>query len=210
MSKFAFVAFLTLVRAPLALAGGCALLANVFAPSPALLAAGLALLAASAVTDFFDGALARRWRVTSRFGALADPLMDKVFFAATLPVATFEAMYMEDVRHALALLALDVTFVLRDQWLSFLRAVASGRGADVRAAFPGKLRTFLAFPGIMAVHLGLGLQALASVRPEAEGIRCIPRPAMFAVEAALVFLTVWSGILYTRSYMPHLRASCAR
>lgn len=33
-------------------------------------------------TDFFDGMLARRWRVTSRFGELADPLGDKAVVLA--------------------------------------------------------------------------------------------------------------------------------
>ena len=205
MTRFAIVTTLTLARAPLALAGGATLLLNAFRPSPAALGTGLALLAISSATDALDGALARSWRVTSRFGAMADPLMDKVFFACTLPVATFAALMLEDVPHALSLLALDVLFVLRDQWVSFLRGVGAEAGADVRASLPGKIRTFLAFPAIMFVQLQLGLETLAVREPGFEGIWTAPRAVAIALECLLAALTVWTGIYYTRRYMPALR-----
>jgi CDP-diacylglycerol---glycerol-3-phosphate 3-phosphatidyltransferase len=43
----------------------------------------LAFLVASA-TDFLDGHLARRWKVVSAFGKLADPIADKVLIIAVL------------------------------------------------------------------------------------------------------------------------------
>ena len=73
------------------------------------------LLALSSITDLVDGKLARQWKLTSRLGALLDPLMDKVFNAIALPAAIFIAMYNESVTHALVLLALDVVSTLRDQ-----------------------------------------------------------------------------------------------
>jgi phosphatidylglycerophosphate synthase len=112
MGTFAFVTFLTLVRAPLVVAGTLCVLANLAWPSPAILGVGAGLMALSAVTDLFDGLLARRWGVASRFGALADPLMDKVFWICTMPAATFVALYLEDVRHAAVLLALDVAVIV--------------------------------------------------------------------------------------------------
>ncbi len=39
---------------------------------------------AAAVTDFFDGSIARRRGITSRFGALADPIADKALIAVAL------------------------------------------------------------------------------------------------------------------------------
>ena len=39
---------------------------------------------AAAVTDFFDGAIARRRGITSRFGTLADPIADKALIAVAL------------------------------------------------------------------------------------------------------------------------------
>jgi cardiolipin synthase len=47
---------------------------------------GLALtvLAASGITDYLDGALARRWGQVSRVGQLLDPFADRLFILSTL------------------------------------------------------------------------------------------------------------------------------
>ena len=42
--------------------------------------AAIILMILAGISDLFDGHLARRWRVVSTFGKMADPLMDKVFF----------------------------------------------------------------------------------------------------------------------------------
>lgn len=44
------------------------------------------LFGVAAVTDQIDGWLARRWRVESRFGALADPLADKLIIGTAFVV----------------------------------------------------------------------------------------------------------------------------
>lgn len=200
MTKFAFVNILTLGRAPLVLCGCVCSLANLVRPSPCWIAAAVALLSLSALTDLFDGALARKWGVTSTFGALADPLMDKVFYLSTLPVATFVALWIEDPVHALVLLCLDVVCLARDQWVSFLRAVALPFGADVRASFSGKLRTFIGFPVIIFVHLWLGVETLAVSSPSHEGFFLCNRLYPVALEGVFLALTVWSGIDYTVRY----------
>jgi cardiolipin synthase (CMP-forming) len=46
-----------------------------------------------AVTDFFDGYLARKYAVTSGFGTFLDPISDKIFVASLLlALATFDRM----------------------------------------------------------------------------------------------------------------------
>lgn len=209
MTKFAFVNLLTLGRAPLVLAGCAFSLANLARPHPAWVAAAVAALALSALTDLFDGALARKWGVASRLGALADPLMDKVFYLFSLPVATFVALWCEQPGHAAALLALDVVSLLRDQWVSFLRSVGSAYGADVRASWSGKIRTIVGFPAIVAVHAWLGASVLALSRPGCEALRLPPVAAPVALEAVLLAVTVWSCLDYTRRYAPYLKKAAA-
>ena len=80
-----------------ALAAALCTLLNLARPSWGWIAATAAMLAVSALTDLFDGRLARRWGVVSRIGALADPLMDKLFYVATLPTATFAALWLGDM-----------------------------------------------------------------------------------------------------------------
>src|SRR5712691_3708053 len=52
-------------------------------------AAGVIFLVAG-ITDQVDGFLARRWRVESRFGAIADPLADRLMIDAAVVVLTID------------------------------------------------------------------------------------------------------------------------
>jgi phosphatidylglycerophosphate synthase len=157
------------------------------------------------LSDLVDGWLARRWNVVTPLGKMADPLMDKVFYLATLPCATFIALWCEDAVHASILLALDVVSMLRDQWSSFLRSVGSEFGADVRASLAGKLRTFLAFPVIVLVHLQLGLRVLSLRHPAFEGVALAPDAVVWSLEGFLILLTLWSGAVYTARFWPFVR-----
>lgn len=201
MTRFAFVTFLTFVRAPLALAAALCSLANLARPSWGWIVATAALLGISAITDLFDGKLARRWGVVSRVGALADPLMDKLFYVATLPTATFAALYLGDARHALALLALDVASMARDLWVTFLRAATSGTEAKMAASMVGKVRTAMALPVLAFVHFALGVRALERAGTIAWHI---PMAPLYALEGALLLLTLLSGLSYSRYYLPFL------
>ncbi len=203
--QFAFVSFLTFVRAPLILIGGTLAILNAFTPSNLLLYSALVLMVLSAFTDLFDGKLARKWNVTSKFGALADPLMDKIFFAVVFPAATFIALYIycqtksnEMLYQALILLAIDVIALLRDHWVTFMRVVGSDYGAEVKAAFLGKLRTFIGFPIMIFVHWYLGCQVI----PNAIKIgQVVP----LVLEISFLAITIITTITYTKDYLPYLR-----
>lgn len=205
MNRYAIVMLLTCGRAPLVIIASICSLLNLFHPALLWVVAAVSIMALSALTDLFDGYYARKWNVTSRLGALADPLMDKVFYAVTLPIATFIAMYNEDTSHALVLLLLDVVSMLRDQWVSFLRSVGSEYNADVRANWSGKLRTIIGFPAIVIIHLQVGLETLRLHHDAFESLVTIPRAEIFAIEGVLIAVTLISAISYTLRYLPYLR-----
>ena len=162
--------------------------------------------AAAGFTDFFDGMLARRWGVVSDFGKMADPLMDKVYFIVSFPsLVWLAAVQGESAAHAVVLLVFTVLWILRDQWVTFLRAVASLYHANVAAMWLGKVRTALSFPcaGFIYVYL-----AFHKAWPE-----CAVRGGLyvcFAVEGFLILLNIYSFVVYTRSYFPYVRRAMGR
>lgn len=130
--------FLSLLRAPLAL---LFLFDNVCCRSIAILLA--------MVTDNLDGYLARRYRTTSQFGAVLDPLMDKffVFFAVSMLILEERLQIWQ----ALALISRDFAILLFSLYLAI-----RGTWSDfqVRSIWSGKITTTLQF----FVLLGLTFQ----------------------------------------------------
>ena len=187
---------LTLVRAPLVVLFAVAAVWHVFRHGAAwLAAAALACLVVASLTDAFDGALARRWQVVTRFGALADPITDKVFYLVVLPTLLYLiARRPDENAHAIVMLVFTVLFMMRDQWVTFLRSVAVQFGVDVKANWAGKLRTALSFPIACAVYV------YAAWSP------CwLPRPLLYVLEALGIAVNTISIVVYWRQYMPYLR-----
>jgi CDP-diacylglycerol--glycerol-3-phosphate 3-phosphatidyltransferase len=89
------------------------------------------LFATASVSDAYDGFLARRWNVTSSFGALLDPFADKLLVLGSLG----------------ALAAVDRVpwwivgvVAAREVWVTLLRAQARRGGVVVAAGPLGKLK----------------------------------------------------------------------
>ena len=148
----------------------------------------LALLVISSVTDLFDGLLARKWGVTSLFGAICDPLMDKVFFVAVFPTVT--AMLFVTGEYGLASLALcfTVLHLLRDLWVVTLRSLAAGK-ADMKADFVGKLRTATSFPIGIAAYCHVAFDWL-----------WLPTAVISALFVFGLLLNGYSAYSYTRRF----------
>ena len=207
--QFLFVNALTLSRGLLLLLFMAGVLVWAFHPGLAWLKwLNLALLIVSSVTDLFDGLLARKWNVTSRLGAVFDPMMDKVFFIIVFPTLTAMLFYIAEsplfligkhprygeLPHAILMLLLTVSYILRDQWVMALRALAAGDGADMKANWVGKIRTALSFP------VGCLLYCYIAFR------WCwLTRPLMMWIEAFAVALNLYSFVAYTRRYASALR-----
>lgn len=162
----------------------------------------LVFLMLSAITDLFDGLLARRWHVETKFGAMCDPLMDKVFYLVVFPALLWLLpISLPDQKwHTLIMLILTVLYMLRDQWVTFLRSVGSQYGANCSATFLGKFRTAMTFPlcGLIYYYIMLN-GSIFNIY--------IPQWLIYTGEAVAIFLNFWSLYVYTKLYLPYIRKS---
>ena len=196
--KFCFVQALTLVRVPLIF---IFLAVSVFCGHPVpefWFLVAFAAMILSAVTDLFDGYFARRFQVTSRLGAYADPMTDKVFYLTTFPTLVYLADRLGQHTHARVLLVLAILFLLRDQWVSFLRSLGALHNLSAKANWSGKARTLISFPTICVIYYYL----------QAPVDWCLRFPAnlVYGLEGLSVAINLISIGVYTARFWPALRA----
>ena len=101
-----------------------------------------AFYAVSAITDFFDGYLARRSKQVSLLGKFLDPLADKLLVMATLvwmvPMGRIQAWVV-------------VLLIAREISITALRSMASAEGLVISARQMGKHKTALQMIGILCL-----------------------------------------------------------
>lgn len=192
--KLQFVTFLTFVRFPLVLLffAGALIYAN--QRQFWFFATAFTCLVVSAITDLFDGYFARKFNVETRFGAHADPLMDKLFYLATMPLLVFIAAKNGHIPHAISLLVLTIFFLARDQWVTFLRSIGSMHNVGGGANWSGKLRTCINYPLICGIYLF-----------EESPIPLINVWLLYSFEVIAFAVNIVSLCIYTRHYWPCLR-----
>ncbi|MCW8884870.1 MAG: CDP-diacylglycerol--glycerol-3-phosphate 3-phosphatidyltransferase [Motiliproteus sp.] len=146
-------------------------------------AAGIFWLAA--VTDWFDGYLARRLNQTTAFGAFLDPVADKlmVSVALVLLVETYSSIYM--TIPAVIIVGREIVISALREWMAEL-----GKRASVAVSMVGKLKTVMQ---MLAIFVLLGTE------PQTIGAYI----GLVTLYGAAV-LTIWSMLVYLRAAWPEL------
>jgi len=105
------------------------------------------LFVVAGVSDLVDGAVARRLKVTSKFGRMMDPLADKVLVCGAFICF---ALIGEPKLFAFSEDALGVIhwgtasiLILREVYVTTLRHIAEWRGINFAATASGKVKMFL-------------------------------------------------------------------
>jgi len=168
----------------------------------------LVLFIGAAVTDFFDGYLARLWKQESRFGAMLDPIADKAMVVIAIMVITgYSGMN--------PWLILPATLILfREVFVSGLREYLGARAALLQVTKLAKWKTTAQMVAIAVLFLGTGLAYLEAGRPPRAGEGDVPPGTSLAALATLAglgliwvaaALTVVTGWDYFRKALPILR-----
>jgi CDP-diacylglycerol--glycerol-3-phosphate 3-phosphatidyltransferase len=109
---------------------------------------GLAIFLLAAVTDFFDGYIARKTNKITRLGALLDPIADKLLMSAA---------FISLVELGLAPAWMIVIIIGREFAVSGLRSIAAQQGVTIAASPLGKTKTISQVFSIALLILGYEL-----------------------------------------------------
>lgn len=117
----------------------------------------LALFVSAAITDFFDGYLARLWKQESKFGAMLDPIADKAMVVIALVIITgYSGMN--------PWLILPVTVILfREVFVSGLREFLGATAGLLKVTKLAKWKTTAQMVAIAVLFLGTGLEHLEGI-----------------------------------------------
>ncbi|GAB4166129.1 MAG: CDP-diacylglycerol--glycerol-3-phosphate 3-phosphatidyltransferase [Rhodocyclaceae bacterium] len=146
-----------------------------------------ALFVAAAVTDWFDGYLARRLGQTSAFGAFLDPVADKLMVAASLVVLVH--LGRVDGILAFIIIGREIAISALREWMAVI-----GAGKSVAVSLAGKIKTIAQ---MVSIPMLLFHGVLAGIDMQVAG-------TLLLLVAA--FLTLWSMVYYLRRAWPYLSA----
>lgn len=150
---------------------------------PAQLASIIIFVIAS-LTDFIDGRLARKNHQVTKLGAFLDPLADKMLVNLTF----------------LALVAMDLmplwmfgVILIRDFAVDGMRMMVATTGTVISASIYGKLKTMVQMFTVVLI--------LTNRIVNSEFLSTVNLVLLYIV----VFLTVWSGIIYLKKGFQKLK-----
>jgi CDP-diacylglycerol---glycerol-3-phosphate 3-phosphatidyltransferase len=160
-----------------------------FSDSPTNKQIALLVYCLAALTDWYDGWVARRWGYITRWGKFLDPLADKVLTS----VAFISFIY---IGYASAWMVWII--VTRDIFITLLRSYSEYKGKPVETIKFARTKTFFQLVVIylflvayvirssptLYAHYGIWVEIAAA------------KEIMFGLMLIVTILTAWSGVLY--------------
>jgi cardiolipin synthase len=140
----------------------------------------------AAITDWFDGYLARRWNQTSAFGAFLDPVADKLMVAGALLVL----VQLDRVNAIIAFIIIgrEITISALREWMAEIgarKSVAVNQLGKIKTAAQMVAIPMLLFHDVLA---GINMHLAGEILLWIAGV-----------------LTVWSMFYYLRRAWPLIK-----
>jgi len=152
----------------------------------------LVIFLVAGLTDWWDGWIARRAHQETNFGALLDPVADKILTTAAFICFIEQPSYRPGVPLVQAWMVLVI--VARDFLVTGLRLVAGSKGLVIKAEELGKHKTASQMCTIIITLAGLA--AREDWHGAGERFDVLFSRVVFGMMLATVILTVWSGFSY--------------
>jgi CDP-diacylglycerol--glycerol-3-phosphate 3-phosphatidyltransferase len=141
----------------------------------------------AAMTDWWDGYLARRWKQTTHFGAFCDPVADKLIVASALVILVAEYHYWWMTVSAAVIIGREIIVSGLREWMAEV-----GKRASVAVSFLGKCKTGFQMASIVL---------LLSAAPDLNNKRVLLGLMLLYLAA---FLTLVSMFVYLKKAWPSL------
>jgi phosphatidylserine synthase len=208
-----FTALLIYGRPPLVFAGMLCAIAVMWTRSPILYTLGVVFLFISMTFDLIDGWFAARFHPHPTMAQLADRILDKIVYSIIFPLVAVGVMWRlhftitqpnrTELLHAILVLLLAVTVLVRDNFAHFMRGFALRNNQEPEINEFTRLRTIVAAP------VGALLYAYAFYVPEGPpaGIYIwiswlgnLPLRGLFIIEIIFLIINFGSIAMYCRRY----------
>ena len=160
------------------------------------------LFIGTALTDMFDGKIARRDNLITDFGKFLDPVADKFMVIGALFVILFKFDGMR-----IPMIITLIVIVFRELAVTSMRLVVStGNGIVVAANMLGKIKTVSQIVFICTALLEPVVEFILELLLGGadEYILHGVYPLTFATMVFTLVMTLWSGINYIKAYWKYL------
>jgi len=144
--------------------------------------AAFAAFVVAAITDFFDGWLARKLDATSVWGAILDPIADKVLVCAVV-------LGLLVLKASAAIVLPAGVILLREFTISALREVTAGRGIGLPVTLLAKWKTTLQLVALGGELLVLGWSGFGLPCGDAQTLVTLAAHILLWLAAAVTLIT---------------------
>lgn len=161
-----------------------------------------ALFIGTALTDMFDGKIARRDNLITDFGKFLDPVADKFMVIGALFVILYK---FENLK--LPMIITLIIIVFRELAVTSMRLVVStGEGIVIAANYLGKIKTVSQIVFISTVFLEPVVEYIVELIVGGADNNIIHGiyPLTWLSMLFTIIMTVWSGINYIKAYWKYL------
>ena len=166
-------------------------------PFPWMNIIAAAVFLVTALTDMFDGKIARKYDLVTDFGKFMDPVADKfmVFAALIMLIASDAFDYMRTL-----LIWVTLIVIFRELAVTSIRMVVSGKASatTLAANWLGKTKTVSQIVFVMTALLEPVLFGWFLMFVSEYHI------LTYATCAFMTVMTVWSGVNYLKGYSKYL------
>jgi phosphatidylserine synthase len=206
-------ALLVYGRPPLVFGGMLCALVVMWLQDPVVYTVGVVLLFISMTFDLVDGWFAARYQSNPSLAQLADRILDKIVYSIIFPLVAVGAMWRLHVTvsdpnrlellHAILVLLLAITVLVRDNFAHFMRSFANNVEQEPEYKEFTRLRTIVAAP------VGALLYAYVFYVPEGPPARIyfwiswlgnLPLRSLFFIEIIFLIINFGSIAAYCHKY----------